>query len=104
MLGALGLMVTDATGTFATVTVAVPLFPSLAAAMATDPAATPVTSPLPETVASALLLDAQVTVRPVSTFPLASLSTAPSCCVPPTDTVAAAGLTATQATDTSVTG
>src|SRR3989442_6636841 len=64
MLGALGLMVTDATGTFATVTVAVPLFPSLAAAMATDPAATPVTSPLPETVASALLLDAQVTVRP----------------------------------------
>src|SRR5438309_7057800 len=66
MLGALGLMVTDATGTLATETVADPLLASLVAVMVTGPAATPVTSPVPETVASALLLDAQVTVRPVS--------------------------------------
>ena len=98
-----GLTVTEAAGTRVTVTAAPPILPSLVAVIVADPAATPVPRPLAETVATAPLLVVQVTVRPVSTFPLASLSTAPSCCVAPTDTVADAGLTATEATDTSVT-
>src|SRR5438128_1677146 len=57
-----GLTVTDATGTFVTATVAVPLFPSLVAAIVTEPAATPVTRPLALTVATPALLVAQVIV------------------------------------------
>src|SRR5438132_434054 len=103
MLGAVGLTVTDATGTFDTVTLAVPLCPSLVAVIVADPTATPVTRPLAETVAIVVLLVVQVTVRPVSTFPFASLTTAPSCCAEPTEMVAAAGLTATEATERSLT-
>src|SRR5437899_2256885 len=103
MLGAVGLTVTDATGTIATVTLAVPLCPSLVAVIVADPTATPVTRPLAETVAIVVLLVVQVTVRPVSTFPFASLTTAPSCCAEPTEMVAAAGLTATEATERSLT-
>ena len=47
-----GLTVTEATGTSATVTADVPLFPSLVAVMVADPAASAVTSPLPLTVAT----------------------------------------------------
>src|SRR5437667_6618304 len=69
--------------------------------MATGPpSATPVTSPVPLTVARAALLVAHVTVRPVSTVPLASFVVAVSCTVCPTGTVAVAGATATEATDT----
>src|SRR2546426_12836426 len=64
------------------------------------PAATPVTTPLPLTVARAALLVAHVTVRPVSTVPLASFVVAVSCTVCPTWTVAVAGVTVTEATDT----
>src|SRR5206468_9149556 len=67
-----GLIVTDATGTFATVTLAVPLFPSLVAVIVAAPAATPVTSPVADTVAIAVFELVHATARPVSTFPAAS--------------------------------
>src|SRR5712691_5058473 len=51
-----GLTVTEATGTFVTVMVDVPLCPSLVAVIVAEPAATPVTNPLAETVAAATLL------------------------------------------------
>jgi len=98
-----GLTATEATGTMVTVTVAVPLFPSLAAVRVALPAATPVTSPLAETVAMADALLAHVTTRPASGLPLASLGVAVSCTVCPTWTLAVAGVTATEATGTFVT-
>src|SRR6266581_1060814 len=98
-----GLTVTDATGTFATVTLAVPLCPSLVAVIVTAPAATPVTSPVADTLAIAPFALAHVTTRPVSALPAASFGVALSCCVAPSDSVADAGLTATEATETVVT-
>jgi hypothetical protein len=98
-----GLTATEATGTMVTVTVAVPLFPSLVAVRVALPAATPVTSPLAETVAMADALLAQVTTRPASGLPLASWGVAVSCTVCPTCTLAVAGVTATEATGTFVT-
>src|SRR2546428_699016 len=100
MLAAAGLTATDATGTLDTVTAAVPLCPSLVAVIVAAPTATPVTSPLADTVATALLLVVQVTVRPLSRLPLASLSVAVSCTVPPRYMLGAAGLTVTDATGT----
>src|SRR3989442_11871073 len=79
-----------------TVIAAVPLCPPVVAVIVTAPATTPVTSPLPLTVATALLLLAQLTV-PLSTLPTASLAVATSCTVCPTVTVAEAGLTVTDA-------
>jgi hypothetical protein len=56
---------------------AVPLFPSLVAVIVTGPpAATPVTSPLLDTLAMAVLALDQVTTRPVSGLPLASFGVA----------------------------
>src|SRR6267378_759825 len=98
-LAVAGLTATDATGTFVAVTVAVPLWPSLVAVIVAVPAATPLTRPLPLTVATAVLLLAQVTTRPVSGLPLASLGVAVSCTLAPTSTLAVAGLTATDATE-----
>ncbi len=86
-----------------TVSVAVPLLPSLVAVMVAVPAATPVPSPLPFTVATAGALVVQVTTRPVSALPLASLGVAVSCTVCPAGTPAVAGLTATDATGTVLT-
>src|SRR5205814_10454990 len=63
---AVGATVTVATGTFVTVMVAVPLFPSLVAVIVAEPLPAPVARPLPPTVTAELLL-AHVTVRPVST-------------------------------------
>ena len=97
------LTVTDATGMVLTVIVAVPICPSEVAVIVVAPAATPVTSPLPLTVAIAVLLLAQVTVRPDNELPLASFGVAVSCTVWPTCTDAVAGLTATDATGTLVT-
>src|SRR5256886_14489573 len=59
-----------------TVTAAVPLLPSLVAVIVADPAATPVTSPLPSTVATPVLLLDQVTTRPDNGVPLSSLGVA----------------------------
>jgi len=79
---------------------ALPLCPSLVAVMVAEPAVTPVTSPLPLTVATDPLLLVQTIERPVSTFPDASLVVAASCTVWPASTLADAGLTATVATGT----
>src|SRR5207302_66719 len=70
--GAGGATVTAATGTGVTVTVAVPLCPSLVAVIVALPIVTPVTRPVVETLATAEALDAHVTVRPVSVFPAES--------------------------------
>src|SRR5437870_9878924 len=95
-----GLTVTEATGTLETVTLAVPLCPSLVAVIVADPATVPATSPLPLTLATEVLLLAHVTVRPDSGFPVASLGVATSCTVRPTWIAAVAGLTPTVATGT----
>ena len=92
--------VTDATGTPRTVRADVPLFPSLVAVIVAEPGARPVTSPLPETVAITVSLDVQVTTRPVSGVPFASVGDAASCTVEPTCTLAGDGVTATAATGT----
>src|SRR5205809_7758224 len=78
---------------------AVPLCPSLVAVIVTGPpAATPLTSPLPFTLAIALLLDCQVITRPVNGLPLASRGVAVSCTVCPIGTLPEVGLTVTAAT------
>src|SRR2546422_374518 len=77
-----------------TVMAEVPLCPSLVAVIVADPAATPVTSPLPLTVAADVLLLCHVTVRPTSGLPFASLGVAVSCRLLPAVTVADAGVTA----------
>src|SRR5207249_1283565 len=98
-----GLTVTDATGTLVTVIAAVPLLLSLVAVIVADPAATPLTSPLPLTVATAVLPLAHVTTRPESALPLASFGVAVSCWVCPGCRLTVAGLTVTDATGTHVT-
>src|SRR5207249_3216957 len=77
---------------------AVPLCASLVPAMVAGPTVAPLTSPLPLTEATAVLLDAQVTVRPVSVLPFASLRVAVSWNVRPVGTEAEAGVTVTEAT------
>jgi len=81
-----------------TVTVAVPLCPSLVAVITVEPVELALTNPLPLTVATPELLLVQVMVRPVSRFPFASFAVAVNCCVPPTVRLAVAGLTVTEAT------
>src|SRR6266498_1021208 len=100
MLAVAGLTATDATGTGVTVTAALPLCPSLVAVIVADPATFPVTSPLVLTVATAVLLLVQPTVRPVRVLPPASFGVAVSCTVCPTGMLAVAGVTATEATGT----
>src|SRR5712692_4274995 len=92
---------TGAGGT--TLTEAEPLWPSLVAVIIAAPTATPVTTPLPFTVATAVLLVAHVTTRPLNGLPVASFGVAVSCTVCPTGTLADAGLTATEATGTMAT-
>jgi hypothetical protein len=99
-LAVVGLTVTDATGILETVTLAVPLFPSLVAVMVAVPAPAAVTNPVPLTVATEALSVDQVTARPVNELPLASLGVAVSCAVCPTIRLAVAGLTVTDATGT----
>src|SRR5439155_25222860 len=60
--------------------------------------ATPVTSPLAETVATAGLLLLQLKVCPARVLPAASVATPASCAVPPTARLAVLGVTATVAT------
>jgi hypothetical protein len=81
--------VTVATGTGFTVIVGVGLevTDSLVAEIVADPTPTAVTvagEPFALTVRTAVLLETQVTVRPVSGLPFASRVVAVSCCVPPT--------------------
>src|SRR5882724_4256341 len=86
-----------------TVTVALPLCPSLVAVIVAEPAAAPVTRPLELTVATEVLLLDQDTARPDSGVPFASFGVAVSCTAPFTCTDAVAGLTLTDATATLVT-
>src|SRR5439155_18234918 len=86
-----------------TVMADVPLTVSDVAVIVAPPAVTPLTRPLLVTVATAVLLDAQLTVRPASELPLASLGVAVSWTVWPVDTEADAGVTATAATGTCTT-
>jgi hypothetical protein len=74
-----------------TVIVAVPVLPSLVAVIVALPGATPVTSPLDDTVAMAGALDVKEIGRPVSAFPWSSVTCAPSCTVCPTVTLACPG-------------
>src|SRR5690349_7189883 len=83
-----------------TVTTEVPVLVSQVAVMVAPPAPTPVTSPLPFTVACAVLSLDQVTTRPVSGVPPPSLGVAVSWTVLPTSTLAGAGVTVTEATGT----
>jgi hypothetical protein len=99
-LVAAGLTVTLATGMFATVMADVPLIPSLVAVIVAEPAATPATNPLALTVATAVLLLAHVTTRPVSATPFTSFGVAVSCTAPPAATVPVGGFTVTAATGT----
>src|SRR6184192_2451764 len=98
-----GATVTEATGIGVTVMAAVPLWPSLVAVIVAEPATLPVTSPVPVTVATDVLLLAHVTERPVRMLPLASRRVALSCTVWPAGTLADAGLTVTDATGTPLT-
>src|ERR1043166_7736823 len=93
-----GATVTDATGTCTTVIADVPLCPSLVAVIVAVPATFPVTSPLALTVATDVLLLAQVTLRPLSGLPFPSFGVAVSWTVLPSFTDADAGATVTKVT------
>jgi hypothetical protein len=71
--------------------------------MVAAPVATALTRPLLFTVATAALLVAHVTRRPVNGLPPASFGIAASCTFCPTETLAVAGFTVTEATGTAVT-
>src|SRR2546430_1662642 len=92
-----GLTVSDATGTFETVIVAIPLFPSLVAVIVAVPAATPVTSPAADTVATDVALVAHERPRPSSGLPADAVGVAGGCSVRPTARLGVGGLTATEA-------
>jgi hypothetical protein len=93
-----GVTCTVATGPGVTFKVPLPDCPSLVAVMLAEPTTNPVATPAAVTVATAVLLDAQVTVRPVSKVPFASLRVAVKFEVDPLWTLALAGETVTVAT------
>ena len=94
-----GVTVTVATGASITVTLASPLFPSLVAVIAAEPAAIPVTLPFASTLAVPLALLDQVIDGPESGVPFESCGVATSCSTPPTSTVPDCGVTTTVATE-----
>ena len=86
--------VTVGSGMSVTVTAAVPVFPSLTALMVSVPTATPVTTPVCDTVALLSLLLDHVTCRSVRTVPFAADSVAKSCRVTLGLTITGLGVTA----------
>jgi hypothetical protein len=101
MFDVAGATVTVATGTGAgalTVIAAAADCPSLETVIETFPAATAVTSPDVETLATAVFAELQPITRPVSTLLLASRVTADSCTVAPVRRLALVGDTDTDAT------
>jgi len=90
-----GATVTVATGAGVTVTLDVQDFVSLVAVIVVVPGATPVTTPVADTVAAAVLLDVHVTTRSVTTVPLTSFTVATSVVVWPAMTLAVGGATVT---------
>src|SRR5689334_5747156 len=103
MLAVVGATVTVPTGTGVTVSAAVPDFPSLVAVIVTGPGATPVTTPVEDTFAMAVLLDVHVTRRSLATFPLTSRTVALNWMFAPTTTDWPWGCTVTDPTATLVT-
>jgi len=95
--------VTLATGAGLTVSVALPVFPSLIAMICTDPGATAVTLPVVDTVATALLPELHVTLRPFSIDPVESRVVAVACVFCPTVIDVDASETVTIATGTGTT-
>src|SRR5690349_13289804 len=93
-----GLTATFATGVFSTVSVAMPDFPFELAAICVVPNATPVTTPVADTVATLAFCVDQWTSAPEMTLPLASSTIACNGTCAPTDTDAVGGSTATDAT------
>jgi hypothetical protein len=87
----------------ATVNGADPTRPSLVPMMFVVPNATAVTSPVADTVATAVFELDQVTTRPVSTPPIESRATALACVVPLTMIDDDASVTVTVATGTGIT-
>jgi hypothetical protein len=77
--------------------------PLVAVIVTPAPGATPVTTPLLETVATAGLFDDQVTARPVRTLPFASLTVALSDAVCSTFTLVTGGDTVTENAGTALT-
>src|SRR6185437_12084895 len=82
----------------ATVTCAVPFIPSLVAVIVEVPAPAPVTTPVLDTVAAPVLLEAHVTMRPVRGLPRLSIGVAVSVAVAPLVIDTDAGDTLTLAT------
>jgi hypothetical protein len=80
-----------------TVTVAEPTASSTLPMMFADPCATPVTIPSCDTLATAGVLDVQVTLRPVSSAPVASRTVAAASVVNPTPSVLVPSVTTTDA-------
>src|SRR5439155_25036071 len=93
-LAVAALTVPGATGVVVTVIAAVALLVSLVAVMVAEPAATPVTRPLPVTAATTVLLLAQVTDRPLNGAPVESSGVAVNCTVCATATLDAVRVTA----------
>jgi hypothetical protein len=91
------------TGIFVTVTVAVPLLPSLVAVIVAVPGATPVTTPADVTVATAALLDVHAMTRSVTTVPFVSLTVGVSVTVAVTRMPGVGGESTTPPTGTGVT-
>jgi len=87
---------------FVTVTVEVPVFPSLVAVIVAVPSATPLTTPDELTVALDVSLEVHVTTRPVRRVPLASRSVAVRDRLEPLFTEAGEGVTVTVATGAGV--
>jgi len=98
-----GATVTDATGAWVTVMVALPVLPSLVALMLAVPTVTAVTTPCAETVATAVLLELHVTARPVRTLLFASRVVAVACDVPTAVIELGVSATVTDATGTGTT-
>ena len=94
---------TVASGPGVTVNVALPDFPSLVAVIVVVPASNAVATPDDDTVATAVLLDVQVMVRPVSGVPFASFGVAVNAVVEPLAALAVDGATATVLTGISAT-
>jgi hypothetical protein len=93
-----GTTLTAATGTGVTVILAVAVRPSLDAVIVAVPAERPVTTPVDDTVATALADEVHVTNRPVIATPLAPNRVAVSGTERPTSMEAVVGATATRAT------
>ena len=102
-LALVGRIAIDPTGTSETITTMPVLTPSLVAEMVAEPGATAVTRPVADTVATAGLLELQLTVRSASTTPLASFTVGTSVTLPPTTSDALLGATTMLATGTRLT-